>query len=84
MMTISIAINLRTIWQINVHNDGTGSEEVGNYDVEVYEVERGACGLPKPKLVQQFRVEGFHREGGALTLTRLVMEQMPCLLVNEQ
>ena len=77
MLQIAVAVNNRVLWAINAHNDGTGSDAVGNYDVKIFRVEQGACSRVRPKQVASLRLEGFDRERGALGLARAVLNQIP-------
>lgn len=68
MMETSIEINGRTIWHIKIHNRGTVSENLHEYNVAAFSIEK--------EKIKKFTV--YHdREDGATELVRQVMEELP-------
>lgn len=70
-MTLAVTLVVTTpegIKRLNlleIQNDGTGTPEVGNYNVRLYSPDI---------MVAQCRVEGHHREDGALWLAKTALE----------
>ena len=51
---------------VAIHNDGTGTNESANYDVDVYINEH---------LLTRLRVEGHNREDGWAELLRMIADE---------
>lgn len=68
MLEVTLTLNPRgggpRVATIQITNDGTGTKEIGHYDVEL----DGAEG------VQRARIEGFDRSKGHLALTCEVLK----------
>lgn len=60
MLLVKVEVNGHQIGEIRIHNDGTGSEEVGFYNVMMVLNDKSAVG----------RVEFHEREKGAMVLIR--------------
>ena len=63
MLTSSISVNGRTIISIRIVNDGTGTKEIGNYNVTVVHYGR----------TYEFRVKKYPRVEGAENLVQLAL-----------
>lgn len=69
MLRVKLTVNGEDIGQLTLHNDGTGTQQVGNYDGMYYVGEGKGLALT-------FRVEGHQRAHGALTLVGRAIKEL--------
>ena len=69
MLTAEIKVNGRRISTVQIKNDGTGNEHIGNYDVWLVD----ECPAKK---IPNARVEGWNRMGAAHDLVHLALEAL--------